>query len=455
MAEDIETAHNRLERMLPVDHRPALAKAIQAIIDVRDAARKLGVPAERRFLLCPLLSNYSHCYQGSVFFQVARGTGSSGRKRRRARWDVVASGGRYSSLIARFATPLSGPPPSGVGLQLAVSKLISALAKDQEINELRRPPDLWTPRRADVYVHSSPGMLDLRMAICRELWSHGIRADLSYEDDASQESSMLTTAARCKEEGFSFLIFGTMRGLMKVRSLWTKMVEGEFVSMFELVPWLLDQLARAAGNAGLGGIGLPAGAAFDNTGVQSSDAQGVAVNAVGGLSGSLQPSTGLGSASGDLANSATASTLAPAMMETQIVLPVHASSSRRPDKSDKSNHPHSDRRVKLASNHPIINSATSQVHKMAASFASGEVPVIAVDLRGEVFDALCVAAMGKDSTRRDVGWRAFLDTLSSGEEKEYAKSIRGHIEKCGDGLVILWSIREKRAAVAGSTGPGV
>jgi hypothetical protein len=293
------------------------------------------------------------------------------------------------------------------------------------------------------------------MAICRELWSHGIRADLSYEDDVGQESNMLTTAARCKEEGFSFLIFGTTRGLMKVRSLWTKMVEGEFVSMFELVPWLLDQLARAAGNAGPGGIGPPAGAAFDSTGVQGSDTQSLAANATGGTATGFQSSTGLGSASGDLSVSGTATNLAPAMMETQIVLPVHASSSRRPDKSDKSNHSHPDRRVKLASNHPIINSATTQVHKMATSLAAGEVPVIAVDLRGDAFDALCVAAMGKDSARRDIGWRAFLDTLGSGEEKEYAKSIRGHIEKCGDGLVILWSIREKRAAVVGSNGPGV
>jgi hypothetical protein len=297
-------------------------------------------------------------------------------------------------------------------------------------------------------------MLDLRMAICKDLWSHGIRADLSYEDDVGQESSMLTTAARCKEEGFSFLIFGTTRGLMKVRSLWSKMAEGEFISMFELVPWLIDQLARASGNPGPGGMSSMTGAPFDGTGVQGSDTQGAAANVASAMTGGFQTTTGLGSASADLPASSNATNLAPAMMETQIVLPVHASSSRRPDKSDKSNHSHMDRRVKLASNHPIINSATSQVHKIASSFASGEVPVIAVDLRGEVFDALCVAAMGKNSTRRDIGWRAFLDTLGSGEEKEYVKSIRGHIEKCGDGLIILWSIREKRAAVVGSTGSG-
>lgn len=445
MSEEIEAAHARLDRIVPLDHRASLAKAIQAIIEVREAARKFGVPAERRFLLTPLLSNYSHCYKGSVFFQIARATGG---KKRRGRWDVVASGGRYTSLIARFATPLSGAPPSGVGIQLAISKLVHALAKDQEINELRKPPDIWTPRRADVYVHSGPGMLDMRMSICRELWANGIRADLSYEDDAGHES-MLMTAARCKDEGFSYLIYATRS--IKVRNLWVRAPEAEFQSVFEVVPWLLEQLTRLGNGPGGGNAVLGPESAV---GALGSETQ-AATASMGTASAHLHAHTGLNPETMSI------SSMMPVAMETQVVLPVH--SSKKQDKSDRGNTP--DRRVKLQSHHPIIHAATREAHKMAASISNGEIPVIAVDLRGDQFDNLCSAAMAKESSRKDVAWRVFLDTLPSGEEREYAKTIRGHLDRIegnqntngsGSGAtqVMLFSIREKRAALVGTSNGG-
>lgn len=477
MCDDIEIAHARLERIVPVDHRAPLAKAIEAVVEVRECARKFGVPAERRFLLSPLLSNYSQCYKGSVFFQVARATGG---KKRRSRWEVVASGGRFSNLIARFAVPVSGPPPSGVGIQIAVSKLVHALAKDQEISELRRPPDLWTPRRADVYVHSGQGMLDARIAICRELWSSGIRADLSYEDDAGQES-LLTVASRCKDEGFSYLVYLTRS--IKVRSLWHRTTDVEFQSTFELMPWIVDQISRmlSGGGGGFGALGHNVSSDLAAVGL-SSEVQaanhgsltsvGTGGNAtgtlssggavagggigVGGVSGS---GVGGGSGGGYGGTHPDGSGLgigigagAPAVMETQVVLPVQAST-RQKDKSDRGNT--LDRRIKLQSQHPIINSATREAHRMAAAIFTGEIPVIAVDLRGDHFDNLCSAAMAKETARRDVAWRAFFDTLGS-EEREYAKNIRSHIERTqhggsSAGQVMLFSIREKRCAVVGST----
>lgn len=456
MSDDIESAHAKLDRIIPVDHRPMLAKAIAAIVEVRECARKFGVPAERRFLLSPLLSNYSQCYKGGVFFQVARATGG---KKRRGRWDVVASGGRYSSLIARFATPISGPPPSGVGIQIAVSKLVHALAKDQEISELRRPPDLWTPRRADVYVHSGQGMLDTRIDICRELWANGIRADLSYDDDAGQES-MLMVAARCKDEGFSYLIYAQRS--IKVRSLWSKTHDLEFQSTFDLVPWISEQLSRMLGGSGgvtTGPLGLtdaPAsGLGSETQALSYGNATPGTAGGPGGIAGSGNTAanavTGSGSGFG-----ASAEVLGggSTVMETQVVLPVQ-SSSRQKDKSDRGNT--ADRRVKLQSQHPIINSATREAHRMAVAISSGDIPLIAVDLRGDHFDNLCSAAMAKETARKDVAWRTFFDTLGSSDEREYAKNIRGHIEKSqggnnnNSGQVMLFSIREKRCAVVGTT----
>ncbi|CAO1630814.1 unnamed protein product [Parajaminaea phylloscopi] len=481
MCDDIETAHARLERIVPVDHRALLARAIEAVAEVRECARKFGVPTDRRFLLSPLLSNYSQCYKGSVFFQIARATGG---KRRKGRWDVVASGGRYSSLIARFATPVSGPPPSGVGIQIAVSKLVHALAKDQEMSDLRRPPDLWTPRRADVYVHSGQGLLDTRVAICRELWASGIRADLSYDDDAGQES-LLMVASRCKDEGFSYLIYATRS--IKVRSLWQRAPDVEFQSTFDLMPWILEQMSRML-SGGIGGaygsgtgpsnmLDAPAGGSGAELQVASHGGAlgsgagghngismaGSSNNVAGGASGggsSAGPSGsgggfgtlsdvslygGSGGMGAGLGGTAT-------VMETQVVLPVHAST-RQKDKSDRGNTV--DRRVKLQSQHPIINSATREAHRMAAAISTGEIPVIAVDLRGDHFDHLCSAAMAKETARRDVVWRAFFDTLGT-DEREYAKNIRSHIERTngdGGGQVMLFSIREKRCAVVGTTVP--
>ncbi|PWN30222.1 hypothetical protein BDZ90DRAFT_229240 [Jaminaea rosea] len=464
MCEDVETVHAKLDRVMPVDHRPTLSRAVQAIIEVREAARKLGVPAERRFLLSPMLSNHSQYFKGQVFFQVARPTGG---KKRRGRWDVVASGGRYSSLIARFATPLSGNPPNGVGIQIAVSKLVHALAKDQEISEPRRPPDLWTPRRADVYVHSAPGMLDTRMEVTRELWANGVRADVSYEDDAGQES-MLMVAARCKEEGFSFLVYAARS--IKVRSLWTKMADVEFQSTLDLMPWLLEHLARLlGGGAGgtydalaaaepqlqsggvgqAGGVGTGASGQAGMGGAATSGVSNAALALGGEGGGSSATGTSLSANTGSLAGGS-------AMMETQVVLPVHAST-RQKDKSDRG--ANADRRVKLSTNHPVIHSATREAHRLAGAISSGEIPVIAVDLRGDAFDGLCSAAMAKDTARRDVAWRGFFDTLSSGEEREYAKNIRSHIERStsggsAGGQVMLFSIREKRSAIVGTTPAG-
>ncbi|CAO1626195.1 unnamed protein product [Sympodiomycopsis kandeliae] len=505
MSDDIETAHSRLARLVPIDHRAALDKAVRAMMEVRAAAHKFGVPVERKFLLSPLLSNYSHCYRGSVFFQIAR---AQGGKKKRTKWDVVASGGRYTSLLARFATPLSGPPPSGVGIQIAVSKLVHALAKDQEINELKRPPDLFTPRRADVYVHSNPGMLDMRMALCRELWANGIRADLSYEDDPSGgQESLLMTGARCKEEGFSFLVYAARS--IKVRNLWTnKAPEVDFQSMYELVPWLLDQLARLGNGPGNAATGYGGEAASGGLG---SETQAI-------TSSTIASASMMGSNNAGFDTSVTA----PTMMETQVVLPVH--SSKKADKSDRSNT--ADRRIKLQSHHPIINSATREAHRMANAISNGEVPVIAIDLRGDLFDNLCRAlstssnagawssssmansssSYGNNSStqslgsnrgaisssggsgmnsgnftsgsgnsfnpgsnntfgtpgkhhhhyhhqgaRKDAAWKAYLDTLGNGEEKDYVKVIKGHVEKTQSSLVMLFSIREKRAALVGTT----
>ena len=153
---------------------------------------------QRRFLFSPLLAQSSSLYKGGVLFTVVR----AGKRR-----DVVAAGGRYDALLKHFANPstASTAPLHGVGVQMAVGKLTLGLSKYQEVQvpkllsrtEEERSFGLYTPRRCDVYVASTPGLLETRMEICRELWAHNIAADLQYEHATydTPESAAATAAA--------------------------------------------------------------------------------------------------------------------------------------------------------------------------------------------------------------------------------------------------------------------
>jgi translation initiation factor 2-alpha kinase 4 len=124
LSDDVEVVFDKLQRIIAIDLRPKLTRAVQEIRQVIEAAQQFGV--QRRFLFTPLLVTNASFYRENVFFVVSRGRGK--------RKDVLASGGRYDALLKRFASPtLAKPPSHAVGIQIALGRIAVALAKHHEV----------------------------------------------------------------------------------------------------------------------------------------------------------------------------------------------------------------------------------------------------------------------------------------------------------------------------------
>lgn len=98
---------------------------------------------------------------------------------------------RFDDVVSRLAAPevrFSGRCPHVVGFSLAVAKLSVAAADANATSgkhamtrkeEHLRSYGPWAIRRCDVYVCSfSPGLIDLRLDIVKDLWQAGLKADL-------------------------------------------------------------------------------------------------------------------------------------------------------------------------------------------------------------------------------------------------------------------------------------
>ncbi|PWN39467.1 Serine/threonine-protein kinase [Ceraceosorus guamensis] len=334
VSDSIAVVQPKLERLVAVDLRPRLRRAVQEIESVIKAAERFG--SRRRFLFTPLLISNGF-YRGACHFQVVRSF-----KRR----DVLASGGRYDWLIKQFSSPSgSQAPPHAVGIQLAAGRIALAVSR---YHEHARTYGNWTPRRCDVYVAaSSSDLATQRMELCHELWAAGISADLAYEDMVSSSPEVL--AATCRTEGILYLVLvrSEHATTCKVRS----MLHGDFneVPRAELVAWLAEHIGRQrAGETNVSSAAL--------------------TNAAFSSSASHTPSSAA---------------------SVQYLAPERASNNSR--KAERSGN--NDRRARLQA--PAAAKAARCVEAISKD-ASGA-PIIAVDLVGPAFKRLCAAAMiGKD-----------------------------------------------------------
>jgi translation initiation factor 2-alpha kinase 4 len=149
----------------------------------------------------PLLLGKDTYFKDGVCFEIIR---------RKKRTDILASGGRYDSLLASLIPPnQKGPenlPVCAVGVQIAVDKIVAALAQFQSTSvktlvSQQRSFGYWSPRRCDVYVVSyQPGLIQERLEVAALLWQHGISADVMYESglpDTEQENHL----DMCTREG--------------------------------------------------------------------------------------------------------------------------------------------------------------------------------------------------------------------------------------------------------------
>lgn len=152
---DVADTMQQLQALLTPGERSALAAPLAAVERIATLAHQFGV--HRRMLFVPLLAYGFQRYENGPILTVVQHT-----KHR----EVLAVGGRYDALLKRFAfpgtTPTASTTPGAAGVQIAVGKIVAALAKYQQVQvpklmgrpEEERTLGPWTPRRCGTWTRS-------------------------------------------------------------------------------------------------------------------------------------------------------------------------------------------------------------------------------------------------------------------------------------------------------------
>lgn len=168
-----------------------------------------------------MVYNFQH-FSGLIFQFVA----ADSRKRKRGGVDILAAGGRYDKLIGQFRRVAD--TSCGVGVSIAIEKIVSALVEDQEA---------FVPCQYDVFVCSTgfKPMQEESMHIARDLWNAGIKATISYGAILLEEAQEV-----CKREGIQHMVVlkDLDPGFVRVRSLDRERVSESRVHIYELVDHL-------------------------------------------------------------------------------------------------------------------------------------------------------------------------------------------------------------------------
>jgi translation initiation factor 2-alpha kinase 4 len=172
----------------------------------------------------PLLVYNQHIFSSDLVFQIAR--------RVHSKYDVIAAGGRYESILTSFKAPFdpSRVKLNAVGVNIAFSKFISNMAENQYHIRLEESKNNVLCLKADVVIvglGDSDIVLTNKLSIANELWSAGISADLSTITSTSELDIQIS---QWKTE-YAFAVVLKPKGqesfALKVRNLATKTeVEG-------------------------------------------------------------------------------------------------------------------------------------------------------------------------------------------------------------------------------------
>jgi len=200
--DDIDALLHRLERVAP-----PLRETMQPFIfDIQRVIELASLTVHRPIHFHPLMiGSHTSYFKDGVCFEVVR---------RNKRTDLLAAGGRYDSLIAKFSPPKTKgkdePGICSVGVQLSLEKILTALAAYQAAHvktfvKEQKSFGFWSPRRCDVYIVSfSQGHLSERLEVASLLWRHGISCDIMYEsalEDGTQEDFV----ELCNREGMLYV----------------------------------------------------------------------------------------------------------------------------------------------------------------------------------------------------------------------------------------------------------
>ncbi|KAI8582596.1 hypothetical protein K450DRAFT_226018 [Umbelopsis ramanniana AG] len=206
---DLESVSRKLETLFV---GPLRAKYKEAITELRllvAHAKALGV--RHKLVFQPLLVYNNHFYKNGMVFEAVVDTIDMKKK------DVLAVGGRYDFLVQQFSPPNVMPSRNlkAVGVNIAIQKLIRHLDiyQTEQIkllmnvkNDKARSFGIWAPKKCDVYVASfGKVLLQERFDVVRELWSHGIRAELQY-DDRNDPDYPEELFARCRKSSINWVV---------------------------------------------------------------------------------------------------------------------------------------------------------------------------------------------------------------------------------------------------------
>ena len=158
-------------------------RAVEDIKQVSQICASLGL--QKRVLVSPLLCFKHELHVGGVCFQT--------RQQRAKRRDVFAEGGRYDKLVESLTMPGTRQIERClVGATLAVSKISRLLALKTGPSVIqgrtRAGPSAAesAPRRCEVYVVSyTPGLIEERILVARDLWRNKVSDDLIYDGEDS------------------------------------------------------------------------------------------------------------------------------------------------------------------------------------------------------------------------------------------------------------------------------
>lgn len=207
---DLETVARKVEALLSGSHKAMFRENIAALRTLLNVSKYIGI--HHKIVFHPLLVYNNHFYKGGMVFEAVTDTIDSKRK------DVLAVGGRYDFLIQHFAHPnaTANRKLRAVGVNIAVQKLIRHLDMHQSEqvkhlmktkNEKMRSFGLWAPKRCDVYVASfGKVLLQERLDLVHELWSHGIRAQFQYDDEEQNNLSPEDLVSLCKKACINWVV---------------------------------------------------------------------------------------------------------------------------------------------------------------------------------------------------------------------------------------------------------
>ncbi|KAI9205674.1 kinase-like domain-containing protein [Polychytrium aggregatum] len=252
---DIEESRRKLDGLFRTYGRGSgLSECLSQLVVLSRYCKQFGI--RNKVILSPLLSQNVVYYGKGIMFHIATYA--------KNRLDIIAAGGRYDQLIARYRGPfLSNRRVFAVGVNIAIQKLIQRVVLEHadslrswmsgKVDEMHSSLNYFV-RKVDVLVASfakGQAAVDDRMAIAAECWSHGISCEVMEKDATSPQEIIQTALAG----GYSFCIYTKMKDQdsksmqIKVKNMMTR--QEDDVSRRDLISFLQTELSHYLRDTGI------------------------------------------------------------------------------------------------------------------------------------------------------------------------------------------------------------